>query len=94
MAKLWNTRPSVLLGVSEPYVAYCLDNSVATFGSALEAELEGVKGKTETEINRKRERLLMKWLDMPLKFKSPAGIASRKKKPEIEQQFTVQGEVV
>ena len=93
-AKLWRVRPSELLGVSDPWTAYCLDNAVAHFGNALTAELDAVEGKNSKEINKKRERLMTKWLDLPQRFRSP-GMATKGKTEdsEIEQQFTVKGDV-
>jgi hypothetical protein len=70
------SRPSDVFRIEEefgPYVAYCFDNAVVAFGRALEAELDSVEGKTGKEINRKRDRVLRKWLDMPLKFRNPGG---------------------
>jgi len=70
------SRPSDLYGIEDeygPYVAYCFDNAVVAFGRALEAELDAVEGKNSKEINRKRDRVLRKWLDMPMKFRNPGG---------------------
>lgn len=78
VAKLWRVRPSALLGIDDVYAAYCLDNAVALFGSNLEAELNSVKGKNDREIEKKRERLMTKWLGLPMKFKSPMATRSAK----------------
>lgn len=58
------------------------------FGSSLEAELDAVEGKTSKEINKKRERIMEKWLDIPRRFRSP--MASRAKS-EVVHDITVQG---
>jgi hypothetical protein len=74
---LWNqsqefkTRPSALLAVEDAYAAYCIDQAVYTFGSALQHELEEVQGKTKDEIKRKRVRILTKWLDGEVRYRSP-----------------------
>lgn len=67
-----------------------MDNAVVHFGSSLEAELDSAEGKTSAEINRKRERIMEKWLDIPRRFKSP--MASREKS-EVVHDITVQGGV-
>jgi hypothetical protein len=65
-----------------------LDNAVVHFGSALESELDSVEGKTSAEINKKRQRIMEKWLDIPRRFKSP--MASRAKSDTVHD-ITVQG---
>jgi hypothetical protein len=89
-AKTYQVRASDLLGVSDPWTAYCVDNAVARFGSALEAALDAVTGKNDKEINKKRERIMEKWLDIPRRFKSP--MASREKS-DVVHDVTVQGGV-
>jgi hypothetical protein len=72
-----------------------LDNAIAHFGNSLTAELDAVEGKTSREINKKRTRIMEKWLDMPMRFRSPG--AGRKKQGEetdVEQEFKVQGDVI
>lgn len=49
--------------MEDPYNSYCLDSAVAFFGRALEAELDGVEGKTEAERLRKRKIILSRFLD-------------------------------
>jgi broad specificity phosphatase PhoE len=75
-----------------PYMAYCFDNAVSTFGSALEADLDGIEGKTSKEINQKRDRTLRKWLGLPMRFRNPGGpTATRQTGSTAEQQFSVRG---
>lgn len=50
---------------------FCFDRAVFTFGRALESELNGVKGKNQQAVQQKRDRMLAKWLDQPLKFRAP-----------------------
>ena len=59
------------MAVSDPYAAYCLDNAVGEFGRALEAELSRVDGKNQKELDVKADRVLRKWLDMPLQYRRP-----------------------
>lgn len=58
------------------------------FGTSLEAALDAVEGKTSAEINKKRERIMEKWLDIPRRFKSP--MASRAKS-DVVHDITVHG---
>ena len=55
-----------------------------TFGLHLENELDSVDGKTAKEIERKRSRILARWLDMPQKFKEPPGAAFREQRVKQE----------
>lgn len=71
-AKTYHVRPSDLVAVDDPYAAYCLDTAVGEFGRALDAELNNVEGKTKKEIKMKSDRILRRWLDMPLRFRDPA----------------------
>ena len=75
------------MAVEDVWLAYCVDNAVHAFGSALEAELKSVKGKTDEEINRKRERILTKWLDLPQRFRNPGMVGSG----NVDQEFIVRG---
>lgn len=84
-AKAWATRPSDLLAVGDRWLAFCLDNAVYTFGSALEMELKGTEGKNKKEIQNKQQRTLDKWLDMPLKFRSPGMVGPG------DEEITVRG---
>jgi hypothetical protein len=61
------------------YMAFCFDSAVSTFGVALEAELDGVEGKTSKEINGRRDRILRKWLGLPMKFRNPGGPTATKR---------------
>ena len=55
-------RPSELYGITETVQAFCFDRAVVIFGSALRAELEGAKGKTEKSAQASRRRILKKWI--------------------------------
>lgn len=74
-----------MVGVEDAYAAWCLDGAVAHFGIQLEAELDGVKprkgskGKDSTEqVNRKRQRILERWLGIPMKFRNPTATTGTK----------------
>jgi hypothetical protein len=79
-----------MLGVEHPYLAYCLDNAVWMFGSALELELKKIEGKTQRELERKQDRKLRQWLDLPLRYRNPVGAMPGRKR-DIEH--SVKGEL-
>lgn len=62
----------MILDVSDPYAAYCLDTAVGEFGRTLENELSNIEGKNKKEIQTKADRLMRRWLDMPVRFRDPA----------------------
>jgi hypothetical protein len=43
------------MGVEDEYLAYCLDQAVGYVGRAIEAELEKIEAKTESESEHKRK---------------------------------------
>lgn len=64
MSKEFQARPSSLVSVSDPFVAYCLDESVYLFGRHVEnkmdeaeATLKGNKVKPEQRIAKRRAAL-------------------------------------
>jgi hypothetical protein len=71
---------------------------VSTFGLALEAELDSVKGKTEQAVEKKRARVLDRWLDRPLKYRNPTatrsvpGTAPASPTDDVEQEYTMRGD--
>jgi hypothetical protein len=66
---------------------------VALFGTTLESELESVEGKNAKDTNRKRQRLMTKWLDLPQRYRSP--MSSRKRSDsDGDQEITVQGDML
>lgn len=65
-AKLWNTRPSQLVDIEEPYEAYCFDEAVATWGTYVSNELEKIEGKDQKAVERKRNAKLNQLLDIPV----------------------------
>jgi hypothetical protein len=70
-----------------------LDNAVALFGTTLESELDAITGKNSRDVNKKRERLMTKWLDLPQRYRSP--MAARRRKPtDAESEVTVQGDLL
>lgn len=74
---------------------FCFDSAVATFGSALEAELDKVTGKNAAT---KRQRLIDKWLDRPLKFREPSATVAKSTEntssptAASDTEFTISGD--
>lgn len=64
-AKLWNTRPSQLVGVTQEYQAYCFDEAVGSWGTYVTNELEKLEGKNEKEVSRKRHNRLLQLIEAP-----------------------------
>lgn len=72
VAKSCQARPSEMFAIKGDFRRYCFDNAVTTFGMALEAELDGIEGKTASQTAIKRSRLLDVWMDRPLQYRSPS----------------------
>ena len=80
MAQSMKVRPSELIGLyrDDEITAYCFDRAVHLFGSSLKAELDSVDGKTDKEIQRRRARILRKWI--------PEAASSRAYRDPVEGQ--------
>lgn len=63
---MWGVRPSNLLGIDDPYRAYCLDEAVGSWGTYVTNELDKIDGKTDKEVSRKRKNRLLYLLDAPV----------------------------
>lgn len=75
VCKVWGCRPSELYHIADELAAVNLDHAVALFGSALDAELNNVEGKTEAEINNKRQAILNRWIPEHRKAGEPRKFA-------------------
>jgi hypothetical protein len=74
LSKEARISPSEMLGVDreeEPWVAYCLDRAVTTFGTAVQGELDAVEGKNKKEIEVKRQRVLNRFFPEGARYQSP-----------------------
>lgn len=74
LAKTWNCRPSELINIDSDWTAFCFDRAIATFGNALNHELESVEGKNAKTVQSKREQVLRNWIPEARetrKFKDP-----------------------
>lgn len=67
-SKDWRCRPSEIYGIEDAFTAYCFDNAVNTFGTALQQELESVESKqkdpkrAQKELEALRTGILKRWL--------------------------------
>lgn len=62
----WGKRPSELLAIDNTYIAYCVDEAVYQFGTAIEAEVNGLKrGKKEKDelFQQRKRNLFLKLLE-------------------------------
>lgn len=66
-----------MIGIVDAYGGWCLDGVVMHFGTQLEAALEGVSDKNAKTAQKKRQRILEKWLDIPRKFRSPTAVTGQ-----------------
>lgn len=83
MAKELRSRPSTLLGVFDPWVAFCVDRSCFVFATSLvqdqdEAVARLPKNAKDAAHSRARQRVLDKYLgidaaDQPGRFRSVGG---------------------
>jgi hypothetical protein len=72
-AKEYNTRPSTLLAITDPYVAYCLDEAAWQFCTTIETEMDNLKSKNERMLPAKKLNHLRERLGLPRLYRDPAG---------------------
>ena len=72
-AQLWRVRPSELVGIEDPYIAYCFDQAVGEWGSYIRSELSKIEGKNAKAVEGKRTLRLKALLsdDVKAKFAQP-----------------------
>lgn len=82
MAKQWRARPSELLVINDPYVAWCVDEAVLEFGTAVEdavqEEYENTKGSKALK-NGAAENALRRMLGVEEKFRDPIDFIKKPK---------------
>jgi len=80
LSRTWGCRPSDLYGLgASDYVAFCFDRAIATFGLAVEADMDEAAEGTDNAAQAKsaRQRALNNWLTlegdepMPGTFRDP-----------------------
>lgn len=50
----WGARPSSIMDIDDPYVAFCFDQAVGYLGSVIEGELREAGHKPSKEENKAR----------------------------------------
>jgi hypothetical protein len=88
------TRPSDLYAIQGDWRRFCFDRAVTTFGLALEAELDSVKGRSEASVERKRAMVLNKWLDRPQQYRNPSATKGSAAGPTsgADETMTISGD--
>lgn len=61
----FNTLPAILVDVTDPYLAYCLNEAVITFGNTIQHELDKITDKNPKTQERKRRNKLLQLLGVP-----------------------------
>lgn len=59
------------MAITDPWAAYCLDSACGEWGRAVENALSEVEGKTKDQVQKKSDRVIKKWLDIPLEYRAP-----------------------
>jgi len=76
-------RPSELMGIEDPYQAYCFDQAVGEWGSYVKQQLESIDGKNAKAVEGKRRVRLQALLsdDPKAKFAQPV-VTAQEVKPD------------
>jgi hypothetical protein len=64
------------MDIIDPYTAWCFDEAVFTWGSHVQAELDGVEGKTSRDVESKRKLIIRRMLgpEQQTKFADPVAM--------------------
>jgi hypothetical protein len=71
MAGRFRCRPSELLGINDPYPAYCLDEAVWEWGESLDLEMRLIEDKDPKMAAGKRQNRLLQLLGEEQRFARP-----------------------
>jgi hypothetical protein len=63
----------VILGIKEPFDAFCVDEAVTEFGFWVTNQLDEIKGKNQKKVQGQRDALLRRLLadDPEQRFRTP-----------------------
>lgn len=82
MSQTWTTRPSELIGLTDSYAAWCLDEACMAFGQACEEVMSDArargKGKTDAQRNGAAMNALRKMLGLKQKFRDISELTTRR----------------
>jgi len=84
-----------MYGIRGEFRRFCFDRAVITFGKALEAALDAVEAKNDKQRETKRQRVLDRWLDRPLRYRTPQATKAASPKstePDVEQEYVMRGD--
>lgn len=64
MAKSLQIAPSKQLGITDPFVAYCLDAAVTRWGTSFDAAVSDAvsEAKTQEAAQRAQDRIVRRWI--------------------------------
>lgn len=57
MSETYSSRPSEVLGIGDPYVAFCLDEATFMWGRHVEGSMDEAASKTKNDNQRHAARL-------------------------------------
>lgn len=61
-AKTWSTNPATVLGITDWYVSYCLNQAISYWGTYVENQLDMIEAKTAQATADKRQARLQQLL--------------------------------
>jgi hypothetical protein len=70
-AQTWNKRPSELLGIVDPYAAYCFDEACGLWGSTISNEMSEVEGRNSADVRMKQMDILSGYLGIDAQYADP-----------------------
>lgn len=75
---MWKVKPSNLVGISDEYLAYCLDEAIYHWGSFVQGKLDEIEAKNSKERKNKTAKVLGDLLKLPdsqrfKAFRPPSG---------------------
>lgn len=83
-AQTWKSRPSVLMGITDSYVAYCLDEAASEWGNHIRGKLDEVEGPNPKAIAGRQTVILRKLLrgDYKELYQTPVATATKEELAE------------
>lgn len=72
LSKTYQQLPSQIYGVEDSLASYCFDRAVATFGIAVEQDIEeATDGKKKKAAEASASMVRARWLGTDMKFANP-----------------------
>lgn len=73
-----------MMGIEDPYAAFCFDQAVGEFGSYVKHEVQSIEGKNAKAVEGKRKIRLKALLDSDSKAKFAQPVATTQSKAESD----------